>query len=729
LCLFGVEVAQLKHRGSDARKLLRGKQMSRVKSVQVTPQDEETASLVGHYADETGANRLERLESIEQDEDLTVPETTDDRIPYESKIIVGVEHSGATGWHSLHLHDSLYAISVRPGQGEVVIAEGFGRGRLRHMRIAFKNIFRFEAVEVPIGHNCLALPINADLLGDRQLIQKDKPFVPVMVRLLIKHSTRTDFVSIHDVGATPLPILAPFLRKLPKDRFVNATVALNNANDCFTLARNVVEWVRNVNTSIRDREISISGGGRASVSTSPEPLSDYQELQRICSGLDFNKPDVRQTLVGAYAAVYVSIHLYSAIKGKKRMVRVASNRSAFPLNDLNHTVTIDELYKIAKRYHEKTRRPIKEAFDAFSAHINDLDKRNVTLKSSKDLSFLEKNAPRAINIIDPTKKINEKTRVLNALELRHEKQLRSVFKNEGIPVYYLPRLRFLSLLVEYQTDDGQSNFAVIIRKGLHQALKEFLLAHEMGHWFRHIHSEAAARSEKVDRFLRSSGTRSFLEDEADDFGMAVLFPPAYLADREILKGKLSTKLLLDEFLQGMKEKAPLRLRREIRRYISVHIERYKEFKKAKAPSSILTIEVESIKAEEVEGLLALIEKYKKYTGNEAFYWVRLDENSDIIKVSDNSVKLFGRSKKELLESTPLDLVVPEERERMRQRARFRMEHKKAIYYFTEILNKRKKSSQQVIVYSFPILDNKGKYVGAMAALRPLDEIETGALLS
>lgn len=694
--------------------------MSSVKNAPATPQDEETVSLGGRYANVSGANRSAHIESKnEQADDPVMTETTNDKSPYQSKLIVGVEHSGATGWHSLHLHDSLYAISVRPDQGEVVIAEGFGRGRLRNMRIPFKNIFRFEVVEVPKGDNCLALPINADLLGYRQLIQKDKAFVQVMVRLLIKHSSRTDFISIHDIGATPLPILAPFLNKPPKDRFVNSNITLNSADDCFALANNVAEWVRNVNASIKDREASVTGE-RVSASISSEPLSDYQELQRVCSGLDFNKPDVRQALVGAYAAVYVSIHIHNVIRRNKRMVKVARNRSAFPLNHLKDMVTVDDLYKIAKQYHKETKRPIKEAFDAFSEHIGDLDKRNVVLNSSKDLVFLKKNAPRDVNIVDPTQKINEKIRILSGLELRHERQLRSVFKNEGIDVYYLPRLRFLSLLVEYQTEDGQNNFAVIIRKGLHQALKEFLLAHEMGHWFHHLHGGDATRSKKLDRFLRSSGTSSFFEEQANVFGMAVLFPPSYLADREIFsKGKLSTKQLLNDFLQGMKVKAPPKLRKEMHRFINAHVEKYKEFKKAKAPSSILTIEVKSIKEEELNGLLSLIDKADK-----TFYWVRLDVNSKIIKVSDNSVKLFGRSKTELMNASPAELVVLEERELMRQRADFRKHYKTAIYYFTEIQNKKKKTTHPVIVYSFPILDNEEHYVGAMAALRRLDEIET-----
>ncbi len=655
----------------------------------------------------------------------SAPEAAANIIPSESEIIVGVEYSDDTGWHALHLLNSLYAISVRPDKGAVVIAEGPGRGRLRNIRIPFKNIFRFEAVEVPIGHNCFTPYEAADQSDEQQPAPKEKPFFPVTVRLIIKHSGKSDFVSIHDIGTTPLPVLIPALSKRLEDRSVNTSINLHSVEDCVSLIKAVKEWVHKVNLRIKAESHSraIAPSKYAS-----EESRIYRELQGVCAELNPDEPDVKQILVTALVAVNVSIFIYNVINHLRRMVGAARVCSSFPLDlAINDSVnqdrhlTVGDLYESIKTYHEKTGKPEREAFDAIREHVEDWKKRQVIIKSSQDLCFLEENAPRHINIVDPTKKINEKKRILSGLELRHEKQLRAVFDNEAIEVHEFPDLPFLSLLVEYETEGDQPHYAVLIKDGLHQALKEFLLAHEMGHWFLHISSGIAARSEKVELFLRSSARHTFLEDEADNFGMAVLFPPAYLADREILKGELSTEQLLDEFLEGMTAEATPRLKEGMRHYIDDHLKRYKTFKENKAPK-FLTIEVKSIKEKDLEGLLALIQE-----ANETFYWVKLDKDSLIVDASDNSVELFGLPKTELIGAPPTDLVVEEEVERMRQRGKYRREHKKAIYYFTEIKNKEKNSSRPVMVYSFPILDDEGAYAGAMAALRNLDEREDESL--
>jgi PAS domain S-box-containing protein len=657
-------------------------------------------------------------------------------IPTESKIIIGVEYSEKTGWYSLHLHDALYAVSIRPEQERVVIAEGRGRGRLRHLRIPFKNIFRFEVVEIPIGHSCLEYPVDAGPLGERQLIPEDKPFTPVMVRLLIKHSTRNDFISIHDLGATPLPILVPLLRSLPEDRFANANIALTSADDCFTLSRSVIEWVRNVNASLElVRNVGVEGVATHGEQVIPQPaeVSDYEQIQRICSNLEsYDKLEVQQTLVSALAEIQVSIYLYiySNIKNR-RMVKMAGAARVcrhFPLNIVSHDttaqdsyLTVDNLYEASRMYYERTHRPIQEAFNAIAEHVHDLEQRYATMESNKDISISEENAPRPLNIIDPKPKINKKNRVLSGVGLRHEDQLLRVFKNEEIEVYYLEKLPFLSLLVEYQTEDGQRHYAAVIRAGLHQALREFLLAHEMGHWFLHVGAAFAARYEQVDRFLRSTAQRELLEKEADNFGMSVLFPHAYLADRMIFQEGISANGLLNEFVVGM-EPVSDRLRTAMRRYIGEHIEKYKKVKKTEEPG-FLTLEVESIEESDLEGLLILIHKAK-----DTVYWVRLSQDSIIMDASENSEELFGLTRDQIIGLTPAHLVMPEEIEPMRLRAEYRKKNKKAIYYFTEVLNKKKSISRQVIVYSFPIL-NKGEYVGAMAALRLLDEIETESLPS
>lgn len=640
-------------------------------------------------------------------------------IPTDAKIIIGVEADhDDTGWYSLHLHDAPYAVSVRPDEKSVVIAEGKGPGRLRYLRIPFENIFRFEAVKVPIGHD---LRTHAG-----------ETFVPVMVRLIIKHRDRQNFVAIRDLGATPLPALVSLLNATAEGGNAGNGTAPKNTDDCFTLASNVAAWVANVNAKVKEEAV---GEERRTGPSRQEVKRRYDELNRT-------QPDTLQALVSAYAAIYVSVMLYREL----RLVRPVKIRSSFPLNLTPEEAanqpprysTIEQLYAVSDRYQRETNRPIEEAYEVICEHISDLEKRHVTINSSEELKFLKDNAPRSITIIEPDKRINErlnerlnekrrrgdeiideKILILDGHELRHQAQLRKVFDNEGVSIHYLEDLPFLSLLVQYETEGGESRYATVIKAEARPALKDFLLSHEMGHLFSHIyedvHSSAEVRSEKLSLFLRSSADEdTFLEHEANDFGMAVLFPPAYLADREIFSGTLSVEELLEEFVQG-NEPGP-NLRAQMRRRIGEHIERYKEFKKDTAPRS-LTLEVKRIEEKDLDSLLKLIDSMA-----EPFCWIRLNEESNIIWASDKSVGLFGRPKEEIEALRPGDLVVPQERERMRKRAEYREEHKTAIYYFTEVYNKAEQTSCQVAVYSFPILRD-GEYVGAMAALKAIDEIE------
>lgn len=645
-------------------------------------------------------------------------------IPAESKIIVGVEYSKETGWHSLHLHDARYAVSIRPDELRVVVAEGRGRGRLQHMRFPFKNIFRFEAVEIPsVAYQLRLMLVH---LGERQLIPEDKPFNPVMVRLLIKHSTSNEFISIHDLGATPLPVLLPLLKDLPADKLDNEKIALSSANDCFTLSRNVIDWVRKVNADIALARALCEKPKTFQLAESVQNSDawHYEQLLNICGSLDsYSKLEKQETLVGALADIKVSTLLHQRENSKMiKMAGAARFQHNFPLSlaseidELASSVTVDHLFEESKLYCEKTERPIKEAFDAIARRVRELEERRATIESSEEVGLLEENAPQPVDVIDPTEWINEKHRILGGLELRHEAQLRSVFESEGIDVCYIKKSPFLSLLVEYQTEDGEKHHAAVIRAGLHQALNEFLLAHEMGHWFLHVNAKSAARYEQIDRWLRSPAQRRFLEEEADNFAMAVLFPPAYLADHVIIQGGLSVDNLFDEFVAGMKPVGE-RLRTQMRHYMRDHIVKHKKFKKAQEPS-FLTIEVESVEEDGVPALLALIKK-----GKDPVHWVQLNKESHIIEASDNAEALFGRTKNEILSSTPIDLVVPEERARMKLRSEYRRMKKKAIYYITEVLNKKENKRRKVMVYSFPILNNS-EYVGAIAALRPLDEFNS-----
>jgi PAS domain S-box-containing protein len=643
------------------------------------------------------------------------------RIPAESKIIVGVEHSPTTGWHALHLHDSLYAVSVQPDRHLVVIGEGTGRRRLRHLSIPFNNILRFEAVEQSIGHNCLVDPVNADLLGDSKLIPEDQPFRHVAVRLLVKPRTENNFFAIYDLGTTPLPILVPSLKHLPDEVKANPNVALKSADDCYTLARATLKWVERVNNEIEKAREGVSVAVGADLPITAQSTDPHRErLQAMLDELEsYDSYDVIQCKAAAGTAVVIATHLISNAD-KNALVGTVSLCSTFRLEesivDRNHPPysTVDELYQTCLDYQATTGRPIEEAFDTVAEHLSDLKERKIEITSSGDLRIIADNAPKPLDLVDVIGKVNEKRRVLARVELRHETQLHDVYGNEAIEIYELENLPFLSVLLEYKTTDEQRNFAVFLKSDLHQAMREFLLAHELGNFYNQIKADASPAN-RVKRFLRSSFFPTFLDKEADHFGMSFLFPPAYLADRMIFRGEISTDELLDEFLAEM-EPVTATLRNQMRTYIDQHINRHRELEQAKEPS-FLEFDVQWIEPEDVSEVIELIEKVKP-----PVYWVLLDEDSVITGASPNSDVLFGLSDEELIGKRPTELVVAEERAEMMKRAAFRKDRLKKIYYFTETRNLVDGSTHQVIVYSFPIIKDD-EYFGAMATISPLVEIK------
>ncbi|MGA9767465.1 MAG: PAS domain-containing protein [Blastocatellia bacterium] len=633
-------------------------------------------------------------------------DTVASKISSSSKIIVGVDRSENEEWFSLHLHDCRNAISIRLDEGVIVIAEGKGPNRLRNTTIPFKDVIRLEAVELQIGHDCVTEPVNSDYVGNYEYVSKGKPFTPVSVLLLHGDLTGEDsYVSVYDLGSSPLPILVPQLKELPEWAFGNAVASpLRSADDCLRLAAEIVKWIDEVNTRI-DESKGLGDGAR-------------DVLRQEVGRLNMTELDEKQVLLNAMAALYIMISLYARVK----MLKYVRIWHSFPIHssvnkDLissNLNVVVGELYDLSVKYTEETGRPISEAVETIKEYIDDLQERAIS--TSKDLAELKDSSERKIDIIDSALNLTGKLHDASEFDLLHEEQLKKIFENEGIKIVYLPGLSFLSLLVEYGTDDNERHYAAIIKAGRTQVWKEFLLAHELGHWALHISSDTPKISDQARRFIRSSGERTFFEDEADAFGVAVLFPFPYLADREILKGSLSAEDLFEEFTRGLGHVTD-EFKAEMLNYIQGHIDRYIKFKEADIPS-IFSIEVPYVKEEQIKELLSLMEQ-----GDKGARWVKLDEANIIQEVNNGFTELMQKSKEEITGKTPLDFIMPEEVERMKWRTEHRMNSKKAIYYFTKLSNGRK-----VIVYSFPILNTKDEYIGAIAVLKPLDQMRMRASL-
>lgn len=606
------------------------------------------------------------------------------KIPTGSKIIVGIDRYEDNRWSSIHLHDCFNSVSVRPDEGVLVIAEGTGEGRIQELSIPLRNVLRFEAVEIPIGHNCISEPINPELLGSSESItDSDEPFRPVMLRVIIR-GLETSFYSIYDLGATPLPILVPFLRGLPSTKFgIFERRAITSTDDCASLASRVANWVGDVNRDLEEWAI----------------LQKVNESERA-----------RQILKGIFT---VSNFL---LRQGVQLSRPVMAVNAFPVRPgvANRGSFVDvqpnDVFEAIKTYTLKTRRG-NEAIAAVKECLEVLSEREEErVAALKEIL----SAREAIDTVDPIDLLQKELE--RDARPRHLEQLERMFARENIAIYYVEKLPFFSLLFQYETECGDRYFAVAVRSDLNQALTEFLLCHEIAHKVLHWDLLRSKESKSVMRRILSSEQEgsSTLEKEADEFAMEILFPHSYLADHEVAEATLFEGDLYSEFVAGLdataRDNISELLEHEMLRYIHDHIEKFQQIKKKARPNA-LTLEVSYVEEKDLELRLSKVKEEK------GVCWVRLDETSSrIIEAGDDCLGLFGE---DVVGKDPLELVISEEADLIRRRAEHRKEDKRDIYYLTVL----KHRLRRVRVYSFPIIRDQ-KYIGAVAVIKPIQHETT-----
>jgi PAS domain S-box-containing protein len=367
-------------------------------------------------------------------------------------------------------------------------------------------------------------------------------------------------------------------------------------------------------------------------------------------------------------------------------------------------------------YQARTKRDLDEIRDEISEQMDDFLKASGKLTRSKRASISNEGLDNRPDVREVLNELRQVYPDLNGSKMLHEESLKAIFKNEGVDVEEIDHLPLLSVFLAYTDNEGKAKKAVVLKKGLHQALRDFLLAHELGHWFLHMRSGYAEQELGSNYYLHSSPEWMPLEFSADAFAMAALFPAPFLADCEIKEGELTTERLFELFTEGMSKPVPEELSATMINYIDKRIKRYKDFKDLTHP---LRIFMSSIKEEHVDSLLEIL------GGTDArVRWVLMDHDGLITDASDNFIELFGQKRDEIVNNKrPSDLVTPEDRELMRERADIRMKRLEPIYYYTSVVTPS--GPRQVVVYSFPTVRD-GKYVGAIGILIPLDEVNLEA---
>ncbi len=422
-----------------------------------------------------------------------------------------------------------------------------------------------------------------------------------------------------------------------------------------------------------------------------------------------NRMDWQQAVANLIASLKIS---ESDVLSPMRLVepRHSFPREMVPTSDNPHILQPEDLYEAVAVYSRKTRRPAVKTWEEITEQVNRFSNaRNPLTNIDGTVSVTLEERPDLKEKLD---EVRNKYPFFNDSQPLHETQLKQIFEGEGIAVHYLEdkEMPLLSLFVEYE-DNGRNRPAVIIRRDdVHQALREFLLGHELGHWFLHFDSGFAERLSGVNYYLHSSREWWPLETDADSFAMTALFPTPYLADFENFEGTLSEERLFQAFTKDMEPVNSKALRRVMLRYIKRRIDRYYRFKHAILP---VRIPVAYVEIEDVEALL----HFSSTTGQAVTVnWVRMNEDFVIIDASPSCLQLFDLSREEIIgKLTPLDLVLPEERELLQRRFKHRLDRRKSMFYYTRLRSSTHAGGRRVAVNSLPILRGPD-YAGSIGYL-------------
>lgn len=474
------------------------------------------------------------------------------------------------------------------------------------------------------------------------------------------------------------------------------------------------------------RSASHAGGtAYEDIAVTPEAAADAARaaeeaartsLERLNSQI--NRWDWQQAAANAIASLNISGSGLIAATSLANPLHSFPRQMVHGKHDSSHFLNVDDLRQAVENYHRQTKRPLAEIWQ-------DLDKQFENFLDTQDSLRETKNIQGSVStpielrpdLSDKIREVRSKHPFFNGSQPLHQDQLKRIFDEEKIEVHYVKGLPLLSLFVEYTDEENNKRSAVVVREDdVHQALKEFLLGHELGHWFLHFDSGFAERFIGENYYLHSSPEWRPLELDADAFAMTALFPTPYLANREIYEGTLSEEKLFEEFTAGMSEIGQSKLKKNMLEYIGKRVERYRQFKDAILP---VRIPVTSVQVEDVEALVHFTED----TDTERWInWVQMDQQFLIIRASRNFIKLFDRPAEQIIgKLTPLDLVMPDEVEPLRKLFELRLDKLKAIFYFTRIQSPNQSNGRRVAVYSFPILRGR-EYAGSIGYLIPIDQI-------
>jgi hypothetical protein len=291
----------------------------------------------------------------------------------------------------------------------------------------------------------------------------------------------------------------------------------------------------------------------------------------------------------------------------------------------------------------------------------------------------------------------------------HRADLMVIAEQVGVRVLTFPGLMLLSLCASAQIDDEDVEAAVFVKgdETLHPALVEFLIAHELGHYWLHTRPDRDRRSFE-DLYLRSALDWGHLENEADSLALVLLFPTPYLSWCEH-EGRLNTESVLNDFVQGMPAPRAPALYDRMRDYIRKRIDSYRLYKVnldngGLLPRDPLTIET----AQMVIELVA-----------DDRCWFVVDSSYVIRNCSRSFAALFGKTPRTVVERSwhvVDDLTSQDLRERVERLLRDPAEGP-PTFFFSDLIDVETGVTVPVTVMAHRIVSGD-TYAGTLALVTP-----------
>jgi PAS domain S-box-containing protein len=307
----------------------------------------------------------------------------------------------------------------------------------------------------------------------------------------------------------------------------------------------------------------------------------------------------------------------------------------------------------------------------------------------------------------------------------HYEDLKRVCEAEGLEVINLKGLEVLAGLITYTDKAGRQQYAILMRgdDDVHQALREFALAHELGHWFAHIKGQQQEKIQKIEVFLNSLHDLGQFEDEANKVALITLFPTPYLSLRN-LESPLHKEDILADYLAEMSE--PERrppheqLRENMLGFIKLRIENYEKHRYTWLWQPNLP---------DVPVVPEVVDYYEHATFR-LYPWAELDNRYTIVEANEKFAEMVGLTREELLSGklNILELSEPGWREVTKKQLEKKRGDLAPKFYVTWYRNLKTGEVFPVTIYSLAIVEDlkSMKYVGSFGIVTDIHRKRRGS---